>query len=76
MGHIRGDQTGTLSAREIEVLTLVSKGNKNREVARQLHIGEATVKSHLVHIYRKLDVDDRTHAVTVAIERGLLRLDA
>ncbi len=76
IGHLRGNQADTLSAREIEVLTLVSKGNKNRDIARQLHIGEATVKSHLVHIYRKLDVDDRTHAVTVAMERGLLRLDA
>jgi DNA-binding NarL/FixJ family response regulator len=47
----------------------------NREIARKLHIGEATVKSHLLHVFGKLGVDDRTHAVTVALERGVLRLD-
>ena len=76
MGHLRDGHAETLSAREIEVLALVASGHKNRDIAKRLHIGESTVKSHLVHIYRKLDVDDRTHAVTVAIERGLLRLDA
>jgi DNA-binding NarL/FixJ family response regulator len=75
MGHLRDGHAETLSAREIEVLALVATGNKNRDIAKRLHVGESTVKSHLVHIYRKLDVDDRTHAVTVAIERGLLRLD-
>jgi len=43
-------------------------------IARTLHIGEATVKSHLQHIFDKLGVDDRAHAVTIAIERGILRV--
>lgn len=64
-----------LSGREIEVLRLVSKGASNREIASALWISEATVKSHLIRIYGKLDVDDRTAAVTVAFERGILRLD-
>ena len=66
---------GTLSAREIEVLTHASRGASNKEIAVALAISEATVKSHLVRIYRRLDVPDRTAAVTVAIERGLIRLE-
>lgn len=62
------------STREIEVLTLVARGESNKEIARHLHISEATVKSHLIRIFGKLGVADRTAAVTVAIERGLLRL--
>ncbi len=54
---------------------LVAAGRRNRDIAQELHIGEATVKSHLLHLYDKLGVDDRTHAVTVALERGILRLD-
>ena len=64
-----------LSSRELEVLTLVARGASNKEIARRLHVSEATVKSHLIHIFGKLGVDDRTAAVTVALERGLLRLD-
>lgn len=56
------------------MLALAAEGNGNRQIARTLHIGEATVTSHLVHIYRKLGVDDRTHAVTVALQRGLIRI--
>jgi DNA-binding NarL/FixJ family response regulator len=56
------------------VLTLVARGLTNRAIARQLHISEATVKTHLVHLFAKLDVDDRTAAVTAALERGLLHL--
>lgn len=66
---------GTLSAREVEVLTHASRGASNKEIALALAISEATVKSHLVRIYRRLGVPDRTAAVTVAIERGLIRLD-
>lgn len=62
-----------LSARETEVLTLVADGASNREVARALFLSEATVKSHLVHIFDKLDVDSRTAAVARAREVGLLR---
>lgn len=64
-----------LTAREREVLALVAKGSTNRAIARQLHLSEATVKTHLVHAYAKLGVDDRTAAVTTALQRGLLRLD-
>ena len=61
--------------RELEVLRLVAKGLTNRAIGRQLSISEATVKTHLVHAFGKLGVDDRTAAVTVALERGLLVLD-
>jgi len=63
-----------LSARELEVLTLVARGASNKEIARSLHLSEATIKSHLIHLFGKLGVSDRTAAVTVALERGLLRL--
>ncbi len=65
----------TLSARELEVLSLVARGASNKEAARQLHISEATIKTHLIHIFGKLGVTDRTAAVTIALERGLLCLD-
>jgi DNA-binding NarL/FixJ family response regulator len=64
-----------LSARELEVLALVAHGASNRDVARRLSISEATVKSHLLHVFDKLGVDDRTAAVTVALTRGLLQLE-
>lgn len=76
MNDLRKTQPAALTSRELEVLSLAAKGHGNREIAGELHIGEATVKSHLVHIYRKLGVDDRTHAVTVALQRGLIRLGA
>lgn len=63
-----------LSARELEVLELVARGASNREVGRSLHVSEATVKSHLIHVFTKLGVSDRTAAVTTALERGLIRL--
>ncbi|MGB3329353.1 MAG: response regulator transcription factor [Thermomicrobiales bacterium] len=69
-----GDGNEALSAREIEVLQIAARGGGNKEIARELSISEATVKSHLNHIYRKLDVPDRTAAVTVALERGDLSL--
>jgi DNA-binding NarL/FixJ family response regulator len=61
-----------LSVREIEVLSLVAEGLTNRAIARQLFVSEATVKSHLVHAFTKLAVDNRTAAVVVARERGLI----
>ncbi len=64
-----------LSARELEVLALVAHGASNRDVASRLSISEATVKSHLLHVFDKLGVDDRTAAVTVALTRGLLHLE-
>jgi DNA-binding NarL/FixJ family response regulator len=60
------------SPRELEVLAAVARGLSNAEIGRELYIGEATVKTHLQRLFTKLDVDDRTRAVTVAIERGLL----
>ena len=65
----------SLSERELEVLTLVARGASNKEAARNLHISEATIKSHLIRIFNKLGVADRTSAVTTALERGLLRLE-
>ena len=65
----------TLSTRELEVLTLVAQGASNKEIARALYLSEATVKSHLLHLFSKLEVSDRTAAVTVALERKLLRLE-
>lgn len=64
--------TPTLSARELEVLRLVAGGRTNREVARELFVSEATVKTHLVHVFEKLGVDSRTGAVSRARELGLL----
>ncbi|WP_353815914.1 response regulator [Agromyces sp. SYSU T00266] len=61
-----------LSPRELEVLRLVADGRSNPEIARALHIGEATVKTHLIHVFEKLEVGDRTRAVTRAMELGLL----
>ena len=52
----------------------MAEGRPNKDVARTLFISETTVKSHLAHIYTKLGVDDRTAAVTVALERGMIRL--
>ena len=62
-----------LSSREAEVLTLVADGMSNRQIARQLFLSEATVKSHLVHIFTKLQVSSRTAAVASARERGAIR---
>lgn len=62
----------TLSPRETEVLALVAQGSSNPEIARQLFLSEATVKTHLLHVFEKLGVGDRTRAVTRAMELGLL----
>ncbi|WP_233162131.1 response regulator [Glycomyces salinus] len=73
MDRIRRPARGPLSDREIEVLALVAKGRSNREIAAELFIGEATVKTHLLHVYAKLEVGDRAAAVASAYERGLLQ---
>jgi DNA-binding NarL/FixJ family response regulator len=62
----------TLSAREVEVLRLVSGGNANKEIAAQLSITEETVKGHVKNILAKLDANDRTHAVTIGLKRGII----
>lgn len=70
-----GEPEGKLSERELEVLRLVGRGLTNRAIAAELYLSEATVKTHLVHAFAKLGVDDRTAAVMAALERGLLQLD-
>ncbi|MDT3444439.1 MULTISPECIES: response regulator transcription factor [unclassified Pseudofrankia] len=75
LGQMRAAPAPTrdpLSARELEILAIVARGATNREVARRLFISEATVKTHLLHIYAKLDVNDRAAAVAEAFGRGLL----
>ena len=63
-----------LSPREIDVLRLVATGNGNKEIAAQLSITEETVKNHVTHILAKLGANDRTHAVTIGIKRGIIEL--
>jgi DNA-binding NarL/FixJ family response regulator len=63
-----------LSAREIEVLSLIAAGNSNKLIADQLAISEDTVKGHVKSILSKLGVNDRTHAVTAALKRGIIEL--
>ncbi|MFG1697926.1 response regulator [Nonomuraea sp. NPDC049309] len=70
LGRVRAP-SDPLSARELEVLGLIARGCTNREAAARLFISEATVKSHLLHIYAKLGVNDRAAAVAAAFERGL-----
>ncbi|MGV8858903.1 response regulator [Rhodoglobus sp.] len=62
----------SLSDRETQVLALVAEGNSNRAIAIALFVSEATVKTHLIHVFEKLEVKDRTRAVTRAMELGLL----
>jgi DNA-binding NarL/FixJ family response regulator len=76
MGKMRLPAEEKLSSRELEVLQLVAGGASNREIGSSLHVSQATVKSHLMHIFGKLGVSDRTAAVTVALQRGLIRLGA
>jgi DNA-binding NarL/FixJ family response regulator len=72
MGQIRQPAGGMLSQREHEVLRLIANGATNREAAAQLFVSEATIKTHLLHIYEKLGVRDRAAAVGEAYRRGLL----
>ena len=63
-----------MSSREIDVLRLIAAGNANKEIAAQLSIGEETVKSHVTNILAKLGANDRTHAVTIGLKRGIIEL--
>jgi DNA-binding NarL/FixJ family response regulator len=72
MSRVRTAETELLSQRELEVLGLVAAGTTNREAAVRLFISEATVKTHLLHVYAKLGVTDRAAAVAEAFNRGLL----
>ena len=73
MSQLRDPAPDALSDRELEVLSLIAQGETNRGAAARLFISEATVKTHLLHIYAKLNVNDRAAAVATAFERGLLR---
>ena len=65
---------GELTSREMEVLRLIARGNANKEIAAQLSISEETVKSHITNILEKLSANDRTHAVTIGLKRGIIGL--
>ena len=73
LGRVRGPRPA-LSRREAEILELVAGGLGNRQISRRLFISEATVKTHLVHIFGKLGVDSRTAAVAAAVQAGLIRM--
>jgi ATP/maltotriose-dependent transcriptional regulator MalT len=72
VSHLRSPGQGQLTRREADVLAEVARGLSNAEVRQVLSIGEATVKTHLLRIFAKLGVDDRTAAVTLAYQRGIL----
>jgi DNA-binding NarL/FixJ family response regulator len=67
---------GDLTTRELEVLELIRDGYRNKQVAGQLAIAETTVNFHIKNIVSKLGANDRTHAVTIALRRGLLQVEA
>lgn len=69
--HVTNEQ---LSQREVAILELIAIGMANKQIARKLGVAEETVKAHLKTIFAKLDVADRTHAVTVAVKRGIIKL--
>jgi len=69
---VERNRTATLTERELQVLAAIARGGTNQEVARELLVSEATVKTHLLHLYPKLGVRDRAAAVRVAFQRGLL----
>ena len=72
VARVREPAPPVLTPRETEVLRLVAEGLSNREIGARLFVGEATVKTHLLRAFEKLGVNDRTRAVTLAMERGLL----
>ncbi|MPZ81932.1 MAG: response regulator [Actinophytocola sp.] len=74
LSRMRGEHGPALSSREIEVLTAAARGQANKQIAKALHVSEATVKTHLLHIYTKLGVEDRTAAVATALDKGIIRL--
>jgi DNA-binding NarL/FixJ family response regulator len=63
-----------LTSREVEVLNLIAVGSRNKQIAFQLDISEATVNAHVKHVLDKLNATDRTEAVTIALRRGIIRL--
>ncbi|MGH9831265.1 MAG: response regulator transcription factor, partial [Blastocatellia bacterium] len=63
-----------LTAREVDVLGLIVKGNSNKEIAASLGISEATVKTHINNLLGKLGASDRTHAATIALQRGIIHM--
>ena len=63
-----------LTVREIEVLRLIATGNANKEIGAKLSVGEDTIKRHVTNILGKLNANDRTHAVTIALKRGIIEL--
>jgi two-component system NarL family response regulator len=67
--------TPALTPRELEVLRFLVRGESNKEIANALCVAEGTIKTHIVAILRKLDATDRTQAVTIALKRGILRLE-
>lgn len=72
VARMRRPAAPALTAREIDVLNAVADGLSNADIGRRLVIAEATVKTHLLRVFAKLDVSDRTHAVIVALDRGLI----
>ena len=72
VSRMREPVAEALTPREVQVLQAVARGLSNGDIGRSLFIGEATVKTHLLRVFAKLGVDDRTRAVTVAMERGIL----
>ena len=64
----------SLTPREIDVLRLIAAGNANKEIAAQLSLTEETVKGHVKNILAKLDANDRTHAVTIGLKRGIIEI--
>ena len=72
VSRMRAPVVEALTPREVQVLGAVARGLSNGDIGRELFIGEATVKTHLLRVFTKLGVDDRTRAVTVAMERGIL----
>jgi DNA-binding NarL/FixJ family response regulator len=74
LGRMRAPAEEALSPRELEILQAVARGLSNKDIGRELHVSEATVKTHLLRLFGKLAVADRTAAVTVALERGIIRL--
>ncbi|RSM86381.1 DNA-binding response regulator [Kibdelosporangium aridum] len=72
LGQVRKPAPAPLSQRELEVLELIAQGSTNREAAKRLYISETTVKTHLLHVYAKLGVNDRAAAVAAALSRGYL----
>jgi DNA-binding NarL/FixJ family response regulator len=64
----------TLTSRELDALRLIATGNANKEIAYKLAIAEETVKSHVTSILSKLGANDRTHAVTIGLKRGIIEI--